>query len=582
MDTITNKFLSDFCKSYEINIDDKEKAFEYFANLCCINKENGYIDVRLDDLYTGNNAPGIDGIGIIVNNKLVTNVSEIEYQIQNNRVLDVKFVFIQSKTSSSFDNSLMLNFFEFTKAFFSGDNDFSTPEMLNFLDMKNCIYDNAEYMTGSNPRLSMYYVTTGKWIGDKTLCRLIDRNVKELQDYNILSDIQFTPCGAIEIQNYYRMTKNSISTKFKMEKMLVMFSDDENDNMGYSGVIPFKEFKKIIIDDNNLLKPVFDDNIRDFLGDRNPVNKAITETLQKLDVNSFCMLNNGITIISDRIQVTGTTVVLTDYQIVNGCQTSHVLYDNRLLPGIEELLIPIKIIGTTNDEIKNGITKATNSQTSIKPEQLEALSDFQKDLEIYYSAIDEEHRLYYERRTGQYRLEDVAKTKIVNIPSQIKSVSAMFINNPHGVSGNYGKIVKAVGNRIFNPDDAKIIYYTSSYAQYKIERLIASGSIDKSYNKARYHAMMLFRIFVAGKKVPKFSGNKIESYCKKILDVLYDDEKCEFLFSAIIEFISKQMEIDFSDRKTFERKETTDYLLAKTNKLKEYIISIPESAFSNE
>lgn len=39
--------------------------------------------------------------------------------------------------------------------------------------------------------------------------------------------------------------------------------------------------------DGDSLKPVFDDNIRDFLGNRNPVNKAITTTLQLMDKNHF-------------------------------------------------------------------------------------------------------------------------------------------------------------------------------------------------------------------------------------------------------------------------------------------------------
>ena len=184
---------------------------------------------------------------------------------------------------------------------------------------------------------------------------------------------------------------------------------------------------------------------------------------------------------------------------MNGCQTSHILYENRNLDGVDDLLIPIKVIGTTDEDIRNNITKATNSQTSIKPEQLEALSDFQKNLETYYSTYGENERLYYERRTGQYRLESIPKTKIVNIPQQIKSVSAMFLNNPHGVSGNYGAIVKKVGNKIFNVNDKMILYYTSSLAQYKIEKLISAKVIDKKYNKSRYHAMMLFRIYVSGK-----------------------------------------------------------------------------------
>ena len=179
--------------------------------------------------------------------------------------------------------------------------------------------------------------------------------------------------------------------------------------------------------------------------------------------------------------------------------------------------------------------------------------------------------MYYERRTGQYRMESIPKTRIVNIPQQIKSVSAMFLNNPHGVSGNYGSIVKAVGDKIFNVNDQKIIYYTSSIAQYKIEKLISEGVIDKKYNKSRYHAMMLFRIYVSGKRAPKFNENKMDAYCNKITDVLFDDTKCKLVFSRIIEFIASQKEIDFDDRKTFERKETTDILLSKTNEMKKYI-----------
>lgn len=437
--------------------------------------------------------------------------------------------------------------------------------------MKEFIYENAEYMTEKNPKLSMYYVTTGKWVEDKTLVKVKDRNKKELQNLNIFSEIKFIPCGAAEIQSLYRGTKNVLTTKFKFEKYIVMFGDDDSDSIGYSGVIPFKEFRKIIIGDGDSLKPVFDDNIRDFLGNRNPVNKAITTTLQKLDTNSFCMLNNGITIIADKVQLTGTTAVLTDYQIVNGCQTSHVLYENKNLSGIDELLIPIKVIGTKDDVTRNNITKATNSQTSIKPEQLEALSDFQKSLETYYSTFEEDKRLYYERRTGQYRLEVIPKSRIVNISQQIKSVTAMFLNNPHGVSGNYGTIVKAVGDKIFNDNDRRILYYTSSLGQYKIEKLISEGIIDKRYYKSRYHAMMLFRICVSGKKVPHFNENKMDNYCQRIIDMLFDDEECKRLFLKIIEFIAMQREIDFDDRKTFERKETTELLSNKVAELKIFI-----------
>ena len=136
MDSITKKFLEEFCNSFELNKNKESIAFEHFCNYCCVNKENGIVDIKLNDLSTGSNACGIDGIAIIVNNKLVTSISEIQHQIDTNRSLDVNFVFIQAKTSSTFNNGQILNFFEFTKSFFENNvQNFDTPEMKNFYEI---------------------------------------------------------------------------------------------------------------------------------------------------------------------------------------------------------------------------------------------------------------------------------------------------------------------------------------------------------------------------------------------------------------------------------------------------------------
>ena len=93
---------------------------------------------------------------------------------------------------------------------------------------------------------------------------------------------------------------------------------------------------------------------------------------------------------------------LEDYQIVNGCQTSHVIYNNREFLNLD-VSLPIKIIVPENDEVVNDIIVANNSQTEVKKEELMALSDFQKNLELFYNSIDDpKKRLYYERRSKQY------------------------------------------------------------------------------------------------------------------------------------------------------------------------------------
>src|SRR5690606_3288991 len=115
--------------------------------------------------------------------------------------------------------------------------------------------------------------------------------------------------------------------------------------VAYSGMLPFSEFRNIIIDDSDNIKSVFEDNIRDYLEqESNPVNSDISNTLKSGELDSFCILNNGVTIVAEEVTGAGDNITLINYQIVNGCQTSNVLYENRHLPEIEKMHIPIKII----------------------------------------------------------------------------------------------------------------------------------------------------------------------------------------------------------------------------------------------
>ena len=84
--------------------------------------------------------------------------------------------------------------------------------------------------------------------------------------------------------------------------------------------------------------------------------------------------------------------------------------------------------------------------------------------------------------------------------------------------------------------------------------------------------MMLFRIVIANEELPKFNQRKMERYCQKLLNVLEDDSKCEQIFKAIVDYIvSKGEDIDIENRKSFERKETTDYLLQRQDEIIEYL-----------
>ncbi len=570
MDRITQGFLSEFSSLRGLSKLNETDQFEHFANFCALTADVGDVDIDIQDMYTGEAAQGIDGIAIVVNGNIVSHIDDVQMMINQNRSLNVKFVFVQAKTSEKFQNGEIANFISFVESFFSdtAKSIFNNAEMKSFIEIKDFIYDNSKYMKIANPCLNLYYVALGKWDEqDINLKTIVNTHVDSLIKTNLFSNVSFFPCDTQKIQNLYRKSQQQLTASFDFEKNMTMFSNINNE-YGYSGVLPFREFKKIICDEYGCLKKVFEDNIRDFLGSKNTVNEDIENTLLNDEHNSFCMFNNGITVVAHSANLVGIRMTIENYQIVNGCQTSHILFLNKDNPKIDSLLIPIKIIVTENEELKNRITKATNNQSSIKKEQLEALSSYQKTLEEYYKTFQKgTDGLYYERRSGQYRNESIPKPQIVTIRSQIKNASAMFLNKPHDASGHYSVLLKDVGAKIFKIDDKASMYYASSLAVYKYESLIKSKTIDKKYSKGKYHAVMLLK-YLFGSDVPKYhNAKKMDVFCNRIIKALNDDDKCVELFLRIIKYFEKQNALDINDRKLFERKETTDILLKNVNML---------------
>ena len=293
----------------------------------------------------------------------------------------------------------------------------------------------------------------------------------------------------------------------------------------------------------------------------NPVNQKIKETLEAGEFDKFTILNNGITIVAKYLRVAGNKFTLFDYSIVNGCQTSHVLFESKSIGGIGNMNIPIRLIETTDEEIRNEIIRATNNQTQVKPEELEALSDFQKLLEMYYDTTTEDGKLFYERRSKQFNKNaKVIKTRIITIPIQIKSFAAMFLEEPHLVSRFYGRIIEYLGKKIFVKDHKPIVYYTSALAYFRLDQLFRYHSFDPKYKKCKYHMLMILPYMIKNIPRPSYNSHKIDEYCNNILKELETTEKSITLFNKITKAIDDSG-IKINDRDTFKLQSTNDILL---------------------
>lgn len=525
MDRITKSLLTEFQQAQSLTALDESAAFERLGNHCVVSGELSDTFNVEDVSSGGGNDIGTDGIAIIANGVLATSVDDIEDVGNANGYLDVDFVFVQSKTSPSFSAADVGSFGFGIADFFS-----ETPKLPqnDFVKAARAIsvavFDRAHLFTRQKPTCKLYYVTTGSWQDDVQVVARFTSAVDDLKATGLFSAVTYFPIDADRLLKLYQATKNRIAREFVFANKTVLPSID-GVSEAYLGVLPASEYLKLISDDfGGIRKSVFYDNVRDFQGD-NDVNKDIASTLRSSQVSGrFALLNNGVTVVAKSLRTVGNRFFIEDYQIVNGCQTSHVLYNERAMIG-DNVFVPVKVIGTADDGIISAVIKCTNSQTEIRPEQLHALSDVQKRLESYFASFGEKQRLYYERRSQQYNnVAGVEKVRIITVQQQIRAFSSMFLNEPHRATRSYASLLKRIGSGIFSAEHKLEPYYTSALAHYRLEYFFRSNQLDARYKAARYQLLMAVRCILAGKEMPSLAANKMEKYCETLMTSLWDDK----------------------------------------------------------
>ena len=193
------------------------------------------------------------------------------------------------------------------------------------------------------------------------------------------------------------------------------------------------EFMRMLTTDDGVIrKSLFDDNVRDYQGVNN-VNAEIEQTVRN-EPEKFGLLNNGITIVCDDFFTGNRAIVLKNPQVVNGCQTSHVLFQAQEAGAdLTGLPLNIKVIATTDLEITNQIVRGTNRQNIVYDEAFEATRKFHKDLEEFYdNYTGSPTRLYYERRSKQYQHDPrIKQTQKINLRVLTQFTVGMILNKPH-------------------------------------------------------------------------------------------------------------------------------------------------------
>jgi AIPR protein len=546
VDRITENLLAKFTQEHGLTSLSEERRFEHLAAYITVRQLYRETFLTSDIVTGGGNDTGIDAIAILVNGQLVNDIDELTEIASGGASLDVAFVFIQADRGAGFEGAKIANFGYGAVDFFA-----SQPKLqrnaatTEAADIMAAIYDKADKLRRGRPTCRLYYVTTGVWQGDQTLEARRQSVIDDLTKLQNFGRVEFIPVGADGIPKLYTDTKNAISKRFEFARKTTA-PEIAGVSQAFLGFVSGKEFLSVITDEaGEIIRSVFYDNVRDWQGE-NPVNSAMSKTLGSPTKDRFLLMNNGITIIARDLKQIGDRIVIEDFQIVNGCQTSYAVYKSKQHID-DHVMIPLRLIATSDEDVQASIIEATNQQTPVKPEQFLAMTEFQKRIERFLVSFDDDRKLFYERRSRQYdAVPNVERVRIVKPVDLIRTFAGVFLNEPHATTRSFGLLRDKVGTEIFGETHKLDPYYVAAFALYRLEFMFRNQRLDAKYKPARFHLLMAARLLITGDALPPMNSHAMEKYCSKLTDVLWDADKSDLLFGKAAQIISAVAKDDFN------------------------------------
>jgi hypothetical protein len=582
VEPIINAKFNRFREKMELKNIPDGVAFEQFVNHTILTAHqpdafNG--DNELFDIVNigGTKDMGIDGIAIKVNGLFVRNLDEVKDLIKKLPRLSIEFIFIQSKYKSNFDKGEFNNFTDGVREFLSEKQKQPvSDEIKDLIKIKDyLISENAVFKWEDNPMVRLYYVVMGKWHESQHQLALAETFKEDIIALNTYKSplIHFVDHDTFKSildsnENIFEVVINSIDT---IPLTSVELVDNSCVLLCYAS-----ELKKILTTPDGLIrKSLFEDNVRDYQGD-STINVEIANTITQ-EPQKFALLNNGITIVCEKYTPSNRQLTLRNPQIVNGCQTSHVIFYNSQS---EELLakvpIVIKLISTKDSEITNQIVRGTNRQNIVFDEAFEATRKFHKDLEEFINSLSPDYeRFYYERRSKQYdHNPSINHFQKINLRLILQSFIGMFLNEPHISHRHESKLLDMYSNLVFQGHHSKLPYFTAALSFYKMEKLFRNGDLNKKLFYAfKSHILMIFRELIAGPQPNVNNERIIDEHCQLVLKVLKDSVATRKIFLEATTLFDETRNQWINDLKRDKYrikdiKEFTDLLLTRVRKVK--------------
>ncbi len=260
---------------------------------------------------------------------------------------------------------------------------------------------------------------------------------------------------------------------------------------------------------------LFEQNVRTFLQFKGAVNKGIKNTIEyKSDM--FFAYNNGITATASSIERNseGNIVLINDFQVVNGGQTTSAIYAASKISKLDvsNVSVPVKLSVVKERDKQNDfvskVSEYANTQNKVNKSDFFSNSQFHKEMKNYSQRVwapvcdgsQKRTRWFYERVRGEYLNEqayltpakkkqyqlEYPKKQLIEKTFLSKSENA-WLQNPHIVCKGAQYSFSYFADQTTNELEKDNLYITESYFKDAVSRIILFKELEKLVSKASWY-----------------------------------------------------------------------------------------------
>ena len=469
----------------------------YSASEILKNYDLTYDDISYGIVGDGGDG-GIDSIYTFINGEPLKEDTPVNTNQKKNHI---ELIIIQSKTSASFNEDAVIKFRESAQDLFNLANnpdDYAARYNAALIDKVKLFRDSYAKLAKTFPKIEIryFYATQGDDVHHN-----VSGKVPKLQEDIVKmfggAEFSFEFIGASKL---LEMTRNVPSTSRVLE---VSESPIGTTAGSYLCLVSLSKYYEFISDSGSLARSIFESNVRDYQGSV-VVNTGIRKTLENKASENFWYLNNGVTIITPKAVMAGKQLTIEDPQIVNGLQTSHEIY--QYFSQLEshngdERAVLVRVICEQDEEARDRIIRATNSQTSIPPASLRSSDDIHRNIEDFLKS----NGYYYDRKKNFYKNQGMPVAKIISISYMAQAMMAIMLLKPDSARARPSTLINSdvEYRKIFSLDKPIDIYLKAIQIMKAVETYLKPENCEiqlerKTTTNIKFYVAMVASIKIAG------------------------------------------------------------------------------------